>query len=164
MERVRYESEDWFFIFHGIERDFEDLWLKKRSRYKQAEWGKYKALKWRKIADWIGKYSELMSSIIPQEHIACRVETKQQYKRFEKSDLLNVLAKLGELGQHMYCAERDIFEASHVLFPEEDHPLLKYYISALERVVWCVASFVNSADSGSSFTSLVDRLSELLES
>ena len=69
---------------------------------------------------------------------------------------------MSELADHLYCAKQHVFDCCYTNhLREEINPLMKYYVMSLEQVLWCVASFINPADSGDSFISLTERLSKL---
>lgn len=147
--------KDVYFIFDGIEEGFYEFWKDKRETgYSEED----RERKWEQISRWVGEYSALIRSVIPNGQIACLVETKQHYGTFSKTDIAHTIEKLGELSQLMYCAERDIFECNHVF--GKYNALTRYYISALEQVVWIIASFVNR-DKHCAFMDLHDRINML---
>jgi hypothetical protein len=148
-----------FFIFEGVEEAFEEHWLlhEDENIYLDKQW---KLKKWNWLVEWIEGWHELFWSIIPEGRVSCLIETKQQYAKFTAEELVRALEKLGELANYMYCAGRDYLIESHVLNPQGYYPLAQYYVSALESVLWMVATL--KQDRGS-FTDLTTRLRQCLE-
>lgn len=142
------------FIFDGIERDFEKYWSgDTRKHYKSKE------IHRKILNDFLKKYCETYGSIIPKSRdiVRCVVETKQEYVHFGLKEILQALENLGKIANLMYCAERDVLIGNHVLSQRTDYPLERYYVSALEQIVWMVATFIQD----DSFTDLVSRLKQL---
>ncbi len=159
-------KKGWWSIFDGLERDFEEFWTEYAERKgwdpKKEKVAQEKQRIWNKTSRWIDEYSRLLSAVIPDHHRACLIETMQQYKDFSAEDLQHVIEKLGELAHFMYSAGRDIFHFSYIGFPENSQ-LVKYWISALQQVVWLNGSFIRPDGSGNNFTSFLVRWKELID-
>lgn len=156
-------KKGWWLMFDGLERDFEEFWT---EYAKHKGWGPKdekvaieKQRIWGKISRWIDEYSRLLSAVIPGHHIACRVESMQQYRDFSAEDLQHVIEKLGELSHFMYSAGRDIFFFRYGR--TENSQLVKYWISVLQTVVWLNGTFIRPEGSGNNFTSFLVRWKEL---
>ena len=134
--------------FCYIDQAFEEWWETAKDDHRSVETERYHNLKWNSLIKWIDRYLEL--KIIPSHRTGCMVETRQQYKDFTAEDILYTLKTLGEKANHMYSAKRDHFPG----------PLKKYHDYAMSRLVWKVASLVQS--DYTSFTDLVTKLTELL--
>lgn len=159
-------KKGWWLMFDGIERDFEEFWSEYAERKGWNPGNEKVVLEkqriWNKTSRWVDEYSRLLSAVIPDHHIACRVENMQQYADFSAEDLQHVIEKLGELAHFMYSAGRDIFGFSYIGFPENSQ-LVKYWISALQQVVWLSGTFIRPDGSGNNFTSFAVRLEELFD-
>lgn len=153
MDEVRKSLPDnlWF-IFEGIEEDFDKSW----ELHDEGNW-KSKTAKWNGLVDWLTRYTELYRSIIPKNHVRCLIQTRQQYEDFTAEEIRHTLKTLGELANHLYIAWRDQLTTCS-LYPKNYYPLRKYYIYALESVVNMVATFTQDYQH---FTDLVTRLTEL---
>jgi hypothetical protein len=154
------------YIFDRLMEDFDKNWDLNHSKDGDAEW-KEKKRNW--LLEWAEKYSTLFHQIIPatadlgsfeeyqkaraEKHaiVWCLVETAQEYNEFNFKDISNVLEKLGELANFMYCARRDYL----------DGLLEKYYVRALEQIMWMVATFIQKPPYNSGFTDLVTRLNQV---
>lgn len=145
---------DYHQAFEHIERPFKEYW---------ANGGDYhygpKEKHWERVLELIKEYTRIERGLIPKKHTRCLVETKQEYEDFTLEEILHYLEGLSQLASLMYCAERDVLRGSHVLDPRKDYPLEGRYVSALESIVWEVASFTQSGG----FTDLITRLKEIYE-
>lgn len=155
-----------FFIFQGIEEAFEESW----GLHERSEDAVWKIKKWNWLVEWIEGWQKLYWSIIlgedftigePLGIVRCIIETLQEYDKFTAEDLVQSLEKLGELANYMYCAGRDYLKCSPFLNPKKYYPLQKYYIAALEQVVWMTATL--RQDPEGNFTDLTMKLKQILE-
>ena len=149
-------------IFDRLMEDFDKNWELNHCKDGDAEW-KEKKRKW--LLEWAEKYSDLFHQIIPVTGVSfeeyqkaenhrivwCLVETCQEYREFNFEDITTTLEKLGELANFMYTARRDYL----------DGLLEKYYIRALEQIMWMIATFIQKPPHNSGFTDLVTRLKQL---
>ena len=148
------------YVFEGIDRDFNDWW----SNDKGKHWASKEA-HWNAVLKFITEYTELSYGLITEEYgasvdkprIRCMIETLQEYETFDMEHIIQLLEGLGKMANMMYCAERDVLIGNHVLSRRKDYPLESRYVSALERIVWEVATFVQKGY----FTDLVTRLRQI---
>ena len=147
------------YVFEGIDRDFNAFWDNDTRKHSSKE------DHWKKVLEFITEYTQLNRGLITEEYgagvekprISCAIETLQEYENFEMEHIIQLLEGLGKMANLMYCAERDILIGRHVLSKRKDYPLESRYISALEGIVWMVATFTQDRN----FTDLVTRLKEL---
>jgi len=137
--------------FCYIDTEFEEWWETVKQDYTPgtelgaAEMGRSHNLIWNRLIKWIDRYLELKT--VPEHHVICMIQTRQQYSDFTIEDISYTLKTLGEKANHMYNAERDHFPG----------PLKKYYDRAMSSLVWEVATFIQDG----SFIDLVTRVLEL---
>jgi len=137
--------------FCYIDVEFEDWWETVKQNYgtgtelSTVEMERSRNRHWNRLIEWIDRYLELRT--VPEHHVRCMIQTRQQYSDFTIEDILYTLKTLGEKANHMYNAERDHFPG----------PLKKYYDRAMSRLVWEIATFTQDG----SFIDLVTRILEL---
>jgi len=150
-------------VFESIDRDFNEFWgndVRKHWSSKEAHW--------KRVLEFITKYTHLTRGLITEEYgvdidkprVSCMIETLQNYDNFEIEHIIQLLEGLGKLANLMYCAERDVLIGNHVLAQRTDYPLESSYVSALEQIVWMIASFAQGEHNGG-FTDLITRLKQI---
>ena len=155
----RGEKKEILYIFDGIEEAFE-----KEYEINKPSWWKDKETHWKSLMEFCTKYAELEGAVVPSHQTQCLIETKQQYRDFDRKDILSVIENLGRLANLIYGVDRDLFFCTGPLSEAEDRkykPLQKYYQRAVQRVLWRVATFTQ--DGTSNFIDFETKLRELME-
>jgi len=153
------EKKEILYIFDRIEEAFE-----KEYEINSPTGWRDKDTHWKYLMEFCVTFTELEGGIIPPHRTQCMVETKQQYRDFDKKDILTVIENLGRLANLIYGVDRDLFLCMGPLSEAGDRkykPLQKYYQRAVQRVLWRVATFTQ--DGTSNFVDLETKLREMMD-
>ena len=148
-------------LYEFSARDFCKWWRMRKHQVRLPNRRARRNLHWRDMIDFLRRFGRADRRVIPNSQTECLVETRQQYAHFTADELVGSLKALGQLAQSLYGVDSHIFEFSPWLQPGKANPLAKYYINALEAVVWRTATLCQ--DDYPRFTDLHTRLAEIVQ-
>jgi len=156
------------YIYDGLPDDYilwfeteiliTNSWTDIYARHKAETYLDHLKSRFLSVCEWIEKFSNLIRAPFDDDsdRVCCMVETKQQYDKWSKKDILILIESWGKAANMLYCAERDTFNSCPVLNRPKYEPLNMYYLLSLEYLMWCFATFVQPKDSH--FTDLLSVL------
>jgi hypothetical protein len=155
------------YIFDSIEVAWEYVWNERYAgKYRNAtEEAEHKNKKWEFKVKWMKEYTRLVDSIIPKNRIACMMEGKQQYKDFTPDEILHVIKSISELAKFMGGADQSVFEYQFEFDHDKNHynPMTQYYMGAMKRIMWMVATFTNPEKDHCSFIGMDEILEGIFD-
>jgi len=136
------------YIYEGLPDDYI---LHFEQQIEDKKWDEYNIDEmirhWKYTVAWIKEFNNLINKPFRKKYTQCMVETKQEYRNFNKDDLEDVIKYYGLAANHLYSASRDIFYSCPVLNRPKYEPLNLYYQLSLEYLMWNFATFVQDKKS-----------------